>query len=344
MSQSPLPAVSVLVLLSLTLASCATGGGSGGTPDTPPTVISVSPANGARGVKSDARIVVTFSKAMDQAATQAAYQSADLPGTAVTFAWSAGDTVLSIQPNTLLTYAQGSSFTAVAKRYDFSLTGTAKDKAGKTLGLTTSGFTTLRDITVALPIVAALDGEEYRVGSNFASVLNAPVIHVGDTLGGGGIRGLLTFDLSAIPADIAAAPLAATLKLRKNVVDGDPYTALNPCIPTKTSPCASLFVPVTLEHVNFGTALLVGAAYNTPALHELGAIDSHSVPQNTEVKASVLVAVQDDLANRVLRDNRSQYRLSFPKESNGDSSPDTVAFAAGESGTPPSIAVEYRVP
>ncbi|WP_309571825.1 Ig-like domain-containing protein [Deinococcus sp.] len=334
--------MSVLALIGLTLAACNTDGAS--TPSTAPSVVSISPANGERGVLADASIVVTFSKAMDQAATQAAYRSADLSAAAVTFAWNTDSTVLSIQPNAPLAVAHGSSFTLPAKRYEFSLTGTAKDKAGTTLGLTNSGFTTLRNITVVLPSVPALDGEEYREGSSFVTVLNAPVLYVGDTLNNGGILGLLTFDLSAIPADLAATPVGATLKVRKAFVDGDPYTALNPCVPTKTSPCISLFVPVTLEHVNYGTALFPGAAYSTPALHTLGAIDSVSVPQNTEVKASVLVAVQDDLANRVLRESRSQYRLSFPKESDGDSYPDVVAFAAGESGTPPSLAVEYQIP
>ena len=252
--------------------------------------------------------------------------------------------MLTIGPNAPLALAQGSSFTLTAKRYDFSLIGSAKDKAGNTLGLTSSGFTTLRDITVALPSVPALDGEEYREGGNFVNVSNRSLLYVGDSMNNGGIRGLLTFDLSVIPADLAAAPTAATLKVKKLFVDGDPYTALNPCVPTKTAPCASLVVPVTLEHVNFGTFLLSGAAYNTPVLHTLGAIDSFSVPQNSEVRAAVLVAVQDDLANRVLRSNRSQYRLSFPKESNGDGSSDTVTFAAGESDTPPSIAVEYQIP
>lgn len=55
-------------------------------PDTtPPTVVSISPANGATAIESDANIIITFSEGMDQAATEAAYQSADLPTSEVSF-------------------------------------------------------------------------------------------------------------------------------------------------------------------------------------------------------------------------------------------------------------------
>ena len=100
----------------------------------PPTVVSVSPADGSIGVTADAKIIVTFSKPMDQAATQAAYQSADLPSTGVTFDWNAAATEMTVKPNAPLIYATGSDPNAVvAKAYAFRLTSTAKDKTGNAL-------------------------------------------------------------------------------------------------------------------------------------------------------------------------------------------------------------------
>jgi hypothetical protein len=87
--------------------SLGTAGSSGGSlgagdaadvqPDTTaPTVLSVTPSNGARGVAKHASIVVVFSEPMDQQKTEMAYESTALPATAVTFSWSADKTQLTI--------------------------------------------------------------------------------------------------------------------------------------------------------------------------------------------------------------------------------------------------------
>ena len=85
-----------------------TTGGTGGVADTTrPTIVSVSPANGATGVRANANIVVTFSEPMDPVRRlRTAYQSADIPNAGVTFGWSADDTVLTIDPNSDLLYAR----------------------------------------------------------------------------------------------------------------------------------------------------------------------------------------------------------------------------------------------
>jgi hypothetical protein len=74
-----------------------------------PVVVSVSPANGTTGVSANTTIVVTFSKPMDRALTQAAYQSTDLPTANVTFTWDVSDTVMTIKPNAALEYAKGTT-------------------------------------------------------------------------------------------------------------------------------------------------------------------------------------------------------------------------------------------
>lgn len=54
---------------------------------TAPTIASISPDRMDEGVYEDEAIVIQFSEAMDKAQTQAAFQSADIPG--VTFSWNA---------------------------------------------------------------------------------------------------------------------------------------------------------------------------------------------------------------------------------------------------------------
>ncbi|MBI4083652.1 MAG: Ig-like domain-containing protein, partial [Candidatus Lambdaproteobacteria bacterium] len=88
---------------------------------TAPTVSGTTPANGATGVATTADVVITFSEAMDQAATQAAI-STTLP--APTYAWSGGGAVLTIGHGTLP--ADGATYTVTIG------TG-ARDLAGNTL-------------------------------------------------------------------------------------------------------------------------------------------------------------------------------------------------------------------
>lgn len=338
--QRALPA---LALVSLTLAACGSGGTTSGT--TLPAVISVTPVNGAKGVTADTSIVVTFSTPMDQATTQSAYQSGDLPASGVTFSWNDSSTVMTVKPTSPLVYARSDSFAAAAKSYNFSLTGVATDQQGNRLPLTNSVFSTLRDITATVPGVPALDGEIARTGNTYDGLGNGMSFRIGDTATNGGIRGFLTFDLSGIPTDLGTAPIGATLNLTRNFTQGSPYSALNPCIPSNVIVCAGPYVPMNLAPIAFGSELLIGMSsnYAAPVLHDLGAIAS--ITSSDSLKTSVLVAVQDDLTHRVARGNRSQYRLSFPLESNKDNVSDVVSVYSGQGGSKaPFLNVEYQLP
>ena len=119
---------------------------------TAPSIVSISPANGATGVARTANIVVTFSEKMNQAATQAAYESTDLVRANVTFSWNAAGTVLTINPVTDLSY------TSFGKTYLFALTSKATDVAGNALPTTVSNFRTFRQLTTSIESTAALDG------------------------------------------------------------------------------------------------------------------------------------------------------------------------------------------
>jgi len=65
--------------------------------------ISITPENGAAGVALETPIVLTFSKAMDQAATQAAFSLT--PGTEGNYSWNTESTILSFTPEDIWQYS-----------------------------------------------------------------------------------------------------------------------------------------------------------------------------------------------------------------------------------------------
>jgi hypothetical protein len=298
-----------------------------GADTTPPTVISIDPPDGATGVTSDKSIVITFSEKMDQAATQSAYQSATLPSGAVTFTWNAEGTTLTVKPNNPLAYASGTDLnTVTALRYSFSLTTTAKDAAGNVLASVSSSFQTLRKIFLNLVSEAGRDGTVVSNGNFSASF---PQIFVGDSPDNFGLRGFFSFDLSAIPQGAVGAG-NARLALFKEKVDGNPY--------------ASLGSPMRLDHVSYGDGL-AGEDYDTPSLADLGSFDTSASPASGSISADVLRSVQNDLANRAARGNRSQYRLSFANATDNNSTGDRAVFTASESGTNrPVLSISYFIP
>jgi len=317
-----------------------------GNPDTtPPTVVSLEPPPGATGVAHDADIVITFSERMDQAATQAAYRSADLPAGAVTFAWNEAGTVLTVKPNSPLKYANGEDPSTEAKRYSFSLTNTAKDLAGNALVPVASDFTTLRMLENQLaPSQAGLDGAVAKLMGNDAFASSTfPLLYVGDDDQNTSYRSFLSFDLSGVPESVEEVRLVkAELYLYKSGVVGLPYVSLVPC---EGNP---KFCPnqaaITLEHVNYGPGL-EGGDYDTPRLADLGAIDRTFDAETAYLKADVIGAVRDDLVRRSERGERSQYRLSFPLETDKDGKDDFVFFASGDSSDhKPELRLTYLVP
>ena len=305
-------------------------------PPAAPTVVSVSPASGATGVSADAKIVVTFSKPMDQAATQVAYQSADLPAAAVTFDWNAAGTEMTVKPNAPLEYVKGTDTSVVAKNYEFKLTSTAKDKGGLVLVPLTSSFKTLRDIMAILSSDKTLDG--YVQSDGFADSGNT-VIYVGDRVNNIGIRGFISFDLSGLPTGAGLQLLSATLQMRKYRVNGIPYVGS----PYSLATNPSRLNQVDLDHIFYGSSL-DGSDYDTNSIALLGAIDSFAQFNVTQTQADVLSAVTNDITNRVSRGNRSQYRLSFFKQTNNDNAFDYVTYGSAGVSPSPSLSLEYLIP
>jgi Bacterial Ig-like domain len=303
----------------------------------PPTVVSVSPANAATGVSADAKIVVTFSKPMDQTATQAAYQSTDLPAAGVTFDWNAAGTEMTIKPNAPLEYVKETDVVVTPKNYEFKLTSTAKDTGGLALTPLTSSFKTLRQVTTILSGEASRSG--YVQSDGYVSK-SGELMYVGDNERNLGIRGFISFDLSVLPAGVSSGLLSATLKLQKysdNTVQfkvGSPYSLANN--PARLN-------QVDLDHVAYGSSLDSGD-YDTNSIALLGAIDSFDQRSTPRTQADVLSAVLDDLTNSAARENRSQYRVSLFQQTNNNSAYDYIVYGSASAAPKPSLTLEYRIP
>lgn len=295
----------------------------------PPTVISIDPPPGAKGVKDDVSIVITFSEAMNQDATSAAYSSADLPASEVTFGWNTDSTVLSIKPKDYLEYAAGDKPSIDPKFYNFSFTDGGKDLAGNALDPFNSFFTTLKVIVISIYATPELDGDCYgttgcdttRASLDVGDLATAPI--------DSGYRSFLSFDLTSIPTGVIADEAKLIINKEGTNFNPDPY-ALGDML---------------LEHVDFGDSLK-GDDYDTPILADLGIFDSASEPETGYLGKDVTPALNDDLANAPVRAHRSQYRLRFPIENNDNNASDLVTFTSsdGPEGQRPFINIVYYLP
>jgi hypothetical protein len=176
-------------------------GGEGGRdsdpePDvTPPTIVSVSPADGETGVMADTVIRITFSEPMVRGTAEAAYQSADIPSAATTKRWSSDDTVLTITPNDELAYSAGAKndLAFAAKVYAVEMTDTAEDEAGNRLVPKSWNFTTLRRFNQVL----TADGNDVRRYSSGAN-RSCGNLDLGDYRTNETLAGFVQFDLSEL--------------------------------------------------------------------------------------------------------------------------------------------------
>jgi hypothetical protein len=269
-----------------------------------PVVVSAVPANGARGVAADTALVFTFSAPMNTSSVEAAYVSSELPAAQVSFTWSAGNTVLSVRPNSPLQVATGSDpATVVATSYAVDFTSQARDQAGNALVAEHVGFTVVRSITQQLDAVQDRDltgnwRDDSTYGLNFCERVDTTIC-AGD--GAATYKAFVTFDLGDVPADlvsISSAELSTTL----DQLFGTPFSALG---------------PLQLEHTEFG--IIGDAAYAAPGLSAPRSMATGAVAGDT-LLADVLADVQADWGLRA----RSQFRLLFASPTNSDAVADQV--------------------
>lgn len=293
---------------------------------TPPTVVSVDPPAGAKGVKEDASIVITFSEKMARFATEDAFKrSANFPDSGMTYSWNAEDTVLTIQPNDLLEYAAGEDLSITAVIYTFSFSDRATDVAGNSLPPFNSSFSTLRVISSAIYGTAILDGYILSDGVVASDGQGAATGKIED---GRRMRSFFSFDLTGIPANIAADE--ARLIVYKEGIVGEEFY-----------PSSSL----TLDHMNYGDNL-ASDDYGIPSLGDLGIFDSATLPAEGYLSSDVTLALNDDLAKRAERSNRSQYRLRLFSEPTDQDPFGYVIFTTSEgaNGRRPFLNVVYYIP
>ncbi|MEP7052419.1 MAG: Ig-like domain-containing protein [Pseudomonadota bacterium] len=276
-------------------------GAAGSTAVSAPAVLGVTPADGATGLLSDTAIVIHFGQAMDTEATEAAYQSSELPASSLHFGWDGSASTLTLTPRAALEYAMGTP-TSPARTYHYGFQG-ARARTGQTLQAMQFAFSTLRQVSTELVADAErtgnwTDGEVEGI-HNCMRAAKAPyqaTVCVGDDANNLRYTGFVSFDLSPLPATIRGFSSA---RLQANaVVYGAPETL-----------GASL-----LEHVSFEQ--LGGAVLRVAPLAALGPFYSGpSLPIATHLvlDEDLTGAVQDDYLNRSARQNRSQYRLSFEK-------------------------------
>jgi hypothetical protein len=319
--------LSLLGTIFLTLVACDNSSNtpppSGDT--TSPSIVSITPNNGAIGVTNDSTIVISFSEAMDKTRTEQAFGSTTLPGFG--FSWNADGTVLTVVPSSDLIYTFGGNV------YSFSFSAGATDLAGNALqgAPVGSSFTTLRQITLSFESVASEDGTVRDDGFiNPGITCNAETICVGDSSVGpdASFMGFLSFDLSSLPEDLTQL-VAANLRVYQHGTyqDSAPYTDLGPLL---------------WDHV-FYDVLDVDDT-TIPALTSSGQVLSANA-SNGYKTTEVTSAVQDDWAKREERGRRSQYRLRFTEETDDDGIADIALFSPGEGlSNRPRLSVTFLIP
>ncbi|MEM6295357.1 MAG: Ig-like domain-containing protein [Myxococcota bacterium] len=291
-----------------------------GTPGDIPSILDISPADGEAGVYADSTITIQFSEPMDQAATQAAYQSADLPAAAVTFDWNAAGDTLTITPNAPLDYAEGTSPASTdALPYTFTISTAAESELGEGLPDDTEvTFTTLRRLSESFEDDPNLSG---RVRDLAGATLLAGSYLLGDNTNNDVARGFVTFDIASI-ADGAVEIEDATLHARWSQQVGNPFVDLG---------------AVLYQHVQYDA--FNDALFDVPGIGSAAGL--FGTAAEDEVDRDVTDIAQAVLDDDATYEQRVQFRmLWFISETDGDSSSDGVTLIASDLG----LALTYLAP
>jgi hypothetical protein len=277
--------------------------------DVPPFIVSVSPANGAKGVEGDATLVITFSEPMDEAATESAYLSEDLPSSDVSFAWNADSTVLTITPLLALELATGVDPEAVtALDYTYVVSDLARDKAGESLLARAFSFSTAREITQTFAAIQDRDltgnfRSNGSYGNGDCARNNQTTVCIGDSAMPADFQfmGFMSFDLRSLPSDLTRITMA---ELSLEVLDspGNAFNSLGDML---------------ADHVSFD---IIGTdAFGAAPIDSLGVIATNA-NDGALIALDVLGAVESDrVAERM-----SQFRLRFEEVTDDDGNADVI--------------------
>jgi hypothetical protein len=287
----------------------AAGEGGMTEPGDRPTIVSVSPGDGEIGVTLDTDLVVTFSKPMDRTSAEAAFLSQDIRAGGVAFTWNGNSTVLTIDPQSDLTYAEVTSPTDGAPNYAASISDVAQDLSGNRLADDFEwSFRTIRRVTHAMPVPFQNVFEVHDTLATTPCPSAADYVMVGEL---GPSNALVSVDISALPAEILQWE-AATLSGLQMGAEGTPYGSGTDNLGVVRAYDVDVIPPTSVT-------------WTTPNTRELGVFSMTGV---IEVKSiSVIISLTDDYVNRTLRGQRSQYRLAFDRSHNNmNGNPDLVGF------------------
>jgi hypothetical protein len=284
-----------------------------------PVILDVAPADGAVGITADSTITIRFSEAMDQSTTEAAYQSENLPSSAVTFEWNEDSTELTVVPLEPLAYDVGEDPELVqARRINYFVSSSATSAAGSRLSQPYEfSFSLLRQ--VAFTVFAVQDRElsgNFRSNDTYGAGVcgeNAINMCVGDVRVNGEseqYKGFISFELSELP--VSALSVSAVLGLDISSTSGNPFAGLGGLL---------------LEHASFDAIDL--EAFGADSVSELGLI-AEAGAAGARVSADVSEAVLSDLSSDEMvaaGEGLSQYRLRFEDETDNDAQSDAIVSA-----------------
>jgi hypothetical protein len=261
----------------------------------PPTILSVSPADGETGVAADAPIVITFSEPMDKAATQVAYQSTDISPAAVTMSWNDAGDELTIVPNDPFEYAEGLSTdidTLEPLSYAFTIGQAARDKAGNELE---------SELPVEFSTYRRLLHLEYMMGSMTARLRGSGGFILGTLLAGDDQDGDYYWGVTSV----ALYDLPAGIEVFEEVVfNADQDEA----------------VPDPFEGLGLGNLHVydvaysdIGTAEDAPMLTDLGTLSTDAAAGWRELDVTAAVAEDYEAA-----EDLTQFALRFETETDTD--------------------------
>ncbi len=249
---------------------------------------------------------------MDKAATQAGYQSVDLPAAAVTFEWNAAGDELTITPNAPLAYAEGTDpGSTEALSYSFTLTTAAESEQGEALPEDTEvSFSTLRRLSQDFEDDPLLSGRVRDLGG--ATLLGGSYL-LGDASNNDVGRGFVSFDVSLL-AEGPVTVETANFHARWSQQIGNPFIDLG---------------AVVYQHVAYDT--FDNALFDTPGI---GAADGlFGTALEDEVDRDVTSVVETVLSDAATYEQRVQFRmLWFFSETDGDGQNDGVTLIASDLG------------
>ncbi len=281
-----------------------------------PTIVSVSPEAGAKGVLTNEKIIIEFSEPMDREATEAAYSSVDLPSEKVSFSWNNDSTYLTITPSSPLEYAIGfDPATLLAKTYAYKLGTGAQDASGNQLqAVFKLSFETARMFLAEAALVPSYSGSMNVETGDFEATLRSGDLDSDDLQ-----RTYLTFSLP----EIADEPLQMLVMLESAQIglSGAPYTDLASGGQSLLVAPASFTTPEDIQ------ALEMPAPIGN--LSDLAALG----PRSLDVTFHVEELYASDAVS-------AQFVVQFPTETDGDDSEDTVLLDHNST----RLAIAYLLP